>query len=130
MEAKESSNWYAWYVVILLGTFYMLSFVDRLIVGLLVEPIKAHLGLTDTQISLVHGFSYVIADFSLSCDFHDFHALRMCRCRHPGSDAIEDARVRCRAHAVSQRNRRDGHWPAPRRPCNRPSFRESTRSSV
>ena len=55
-----AANWYSWYVVILLATFYLLSFVDRLIVGLLVEPIKAHLGLTDTQISLVHGFSFVV----------------------------------------------------------------------
>ena len=32
----------------------------RLIVGLLVEPIKADLGLSDTQISLVHGFSFAL----------------------------------------------------------------------
>jgi MFS family permease len=37
-----------------------LSFVDRLIVGLLIEPIKADLNLSDTQISLVHGFSFAV----------------------------------------------------------------------
>ena len=59
-SGPDGRDIYAWYVVILFACFYMLSFVDRLIVGLLVEPIKADLGLSDTQISLVHGFSFAL----------------------------------------------------------------------
>ncbi|MEM1092759.1 MAG: MFS transporter, partial [Pseudomonadota bacterium] len=41
---------YAWYMVVILTIAYVLSFVDRYILGLLIEPIKADLELTDTQI--------------------------------------------------------------------------------
>jgi MFS family permease len=56
----DGPGWYGWYVSIFFCLLYTLSFVDRLIVGLLVEPIKADLGLSDTQISLVHGFSFAL----------------------------------------------------------------------
>ncbi len=59
-EAEGESSRYRWYVAILLTCFYMMSFVDRLIVGLLVEPIKADLNLSDLQISLLHGFSFAL----------------------------------------------------------------------
>jgi hypothetical protein len=39
---------------------YVLSFVDRQALSLLVEPIKHDLHLTDTQISLLQGFSFAI----------------------------------------------------------------------
>ena len=45
------SERYAWYVVIILMIVYVFSFVDRQILSLLVDPIKADLGLSDTQIS-------------------------------------------------------------------------------
>jgi MFS family permease len=59
---KETTGpgFYGWYVSVLFCALYTLSFVDRLIVGLLVEPIKADLGLSDTQISLVHCFSFAV----------------------------------------------------------------------
>lgn len=50
----------AWYVVILLTMAYVLSFVDRYILGLLVEPIKADMGLTDVQIGLLLGPAFAI----------------------------------------------------------------------
>ena len=60
-ENRESNTgFYGWYISVLFCALYTLSFVDRLIVGLLVEPIKADLGLSDTQISLVHGFSFAV----------------------------------------------------------------------
>jgi len=37
---------YAWYVVVLLTLTYIVSFVDRYILSLLIEPIKASLHLT------------------------------------------------------------------------------------
>ncbi|MEX2495625.1 MAG: MFS transporter [Woeseia sp.] len=48
----------AWGLVILLTTAYVLSFVDRQIINLMVEPIKADLQLSDTQISLLLGFAF------------------------------------------------------------------------
>jgi len=50
----------AWYMVILLTVAYVFSFVDRYILGLLIEPIKADLGLSDTQIGLLLGPAFAI----------------------------------------------------------------------
>ena len=47
-------------MVVMLTIAYILSFVDRYILGLLIEPIKADLGLTDTQIGLLLGFAFAI----------------------------------------------------------------------
>ena len=38
----------------------MVSFIDRQVINLLVDPIKADLGLTDVQIGLVQGFSFAL----------------------------------------------------------------------
>ena len=51
---------YAWYVVAVLTLANTVSFIDRQILSLLVEPIRADLGLSDTQISLLQGFAFVI----------------------------------------------------------------------
>lgn len=50
----------AWYAVLLLGTLYIVAFVDRAILGLLVEPIKADLGVTDNQMSLLIGATFAV----------------------------------------------------------------------
>jgi len=50
----------AWAVVAVLFVAYIFSFIDRMIIGLLVEPLKADLGLTDTQVSLLQGFAFAI----------------------------------------------------------------------
>jgi MFS family permease len=39
---------------------YVFSFVDRQILSLLIEPIKADLALTDTQFGLLHGFAFAL----------------------------------------------------------------------
>ncbi len=51
---------YAWYVVVILTLAYMVSFIDRQILALLIEPIKADMGLSDTQISLLMGLAFGI----------------------------------------------------------------------
>ncbi|PLW83778.1 MFS transporter [Kineobactrum sediminis] len=38
----------------------MLSFIDRQIVNLLVEPIQADLAISDTQVSLLQGFAFIL----------------------------------------------------------------------
>jgi MFS family permease len=51
---------YAWYVVAVLLLAYTLSFIDRMILSLLVGPIRADLGISDTQMSLLMGFAFAI----------------------------------------------------------------------
>lgn len=51
---------YGWFVVALLMLAYVLSFVDRQILSLLVGPIRKDLGISDTQISLLMGFSFAL----------------------------------------------------------------------
>ncbi len=51
---------YAWYVVGVLTLAYVFAFVDRQILNLLVRPIRRDLGISDTQMSLLMGFSFAI----------------------------------------------------------------------
>ncbi len=51
---------YAWYVVIVLTVLYMLSFVDRTILSLLVGSIKRDLGISDTRVGLLQGLSFAL----------------------------------------------------------------------
>ncbi|MCZ0953242.1 MAG: MFS transporter, partial [Rhodospirillaceae bacterium] len=50
----------AWFLVALLTVAYVVSFVDRYILSLLIEPVKADLGLTDFQIGLLLGPAFGI----------------------------------------------------------------------
>lgn len=50
----------AWFLVIMLTVAYILSFIDRYILGLLIEPIKADIGLTDEQIGWVIGPAFAV----------------------------------------------------------------------
>ncbi|MEP3225576.1 MAG: MFS transporter [Parasphingorhabdus sp.] len=50
----------AWSVVAALSFASIVSYVDRQIINLLVDPIKLDLGLTDLQISLLQGFSFAL----------------------------------------------------------------------
>ena len=64
MRADEDLGWprrgYAWYVVVLLMIAYAFSIVDRIGLGLLVQPIEADLHITDSQIGLLQGLSFAI----------------------------------------------------------------------
>lgn len=50
----------AWITVGVLSIAYLLSIMDRHILVLLIEPIKADLQLSDTQVSLITGFAFAI----------------------------------------------------------------------
>ena len=50
----------AWFTVVILLMAYVLSFIDRQILNLLVGPIRADLGISDTQMSLLMGLSFAI----------------------------------------------------------------------
>jgi MFS family permease len=49
---------YAWYATIVLMLAYTLSYIDRQILSMLVEPIKADLQITDTQIGFLQGLAF------------------------------------------------------------------------
>ena len=57
MTDRSSSN-YKWYVVTILTIVYTFNFIDRQILVILQEPIKAELGLSDTQLGLLTGLAF------------------------------------------------------------------------
>ncbi len=50
----------AWYAVFVLALALMVTYLDRGILSLLVEPIKHDLRISDTQMSLLMGFAFVL----------------------------------------------------------------------
>jgi MFS family permease len=65
MDAREPdysfrSEAYAWFVVVVLCLGSVVSMIDRQVINLLVEPIKADLGISDTQVSLLQGFAFAL----------------------------------------------------------------------
>lgn len=50
----------AWYLVGVLMVLYVFSFIDRQILGLLVEPIKREFGVSDTQVGLLQGLTFAV----------------------------------------------------------------------
>lgn len=58
----DDTSWYkpvySWYVVGVLTVAYTLSFIDRQIINLLIGPIKADLGVSDFEISLLTGMAF------------------------------------------------------------------------
>ena len=63
-QNPQADNWpgtrYAWFVVVILMILYVFSFVDRMIIALLVAPIKADLSLSDTSIGVLHGLAFAL----------------------------------------------------------------------
>jgi MFS family permease len=51
---------WAWWTVAVLTVLYTSSFIDRTILGLLVAPIRRDLGISDTGMSLLQGFSFAV----------------------------------------------------------------------
>ena len=51
---------YEWYVVFILILASMVSFIDRQVITLLVQPIREDLGISDTEISLLMGMAFAI----------------------------------------------------------------------
>ncbi|MEO0877312.1 MAG: MFS transporter, partial [Bacteroidota bacterium] len=54
----KKANRRGWTAVIILMIAYTFSFLDRYILNFLVEPMKADMGLTDTEVSLLLGASF------------------------------------------------------------------------
>ena len=56
----------AWYLIFVLTLAYTISFVDRQVLNLLVEPIKAEYDLTDTRLSLLQGLAFTVSYVAMS----------------------------------------------------------------
>lgn len=59
----------AWFVVALLTLAYAVSLLDRWILSLLVEPVKAHFALSDTQMGLLMGPAFALLYVGLGLPF-------------------------------------------------------------
>ena len=51
---------YSWYVMVVLVIAYAFSYIDRTILTLLVDPIRASFDISDFEISLLHGFAFAL----------------------------------------------------------------------
>ena len=60
-RAVPRDGGYAWAVLAMLTLAYTISFIDRQVLNLLVDPIKSDLGASDTQMSLLQGAAFIIA---------------------------------------------------------------------
>lgn len=54
------STFYAWYCVVVLLGIYLNSFLDRQILGLVVDPMKKTMGISDSQVGLLMGLSFAL----------------------------------------------------------------------
>src|ERR1700754_5038778 len=59
-ESGYPSRPYAWTVVAILIATAVLSYTDRQVLSLLVDPIRGELGITDTQVSLLLGTAFAV----------------------------------------------------------------------
>lgn len=51
---------YAWYVALLLAVAHLVSFIDRFLMSLVMEPLKVDLGVSDAQLGLLQGTGFII----------------------------------------------------------------------
>ena len=60
MQISQTSKSYRAYVMFILVLVYTFNFIDRQIVGILAVPIKADLGLSDTQLGAMGGLAFAL----------------------------------------------------------------------
>ncbi len=56
----DTASPYAWYVLFVLVLVYVLNFVDRQILSILANDIKADLGLTDSDLGFLYGTAFAV----------------------------------------------------------------------
>ncbi len=64
-DGRAPDTTYGWYVVAVLLVCFVVSFMDRMVLNLLIEPIKRDLSLTDTEISLLLGIAFALFNATL-----------------------------------------------------------------
>ncbi|HWP02431.1 MAG TPA: MFS transporter [Gemmatimonadaceae bacterium] len=60
LSGWKASTGYAWYVAAVLMLANVSAFIDRQILALMVDPIRADLGISDTQMSLLLGLAFAV----------------------------------------------------------------------
>lgn len=56
---SEVTSLYSYYVLALLSLVYVFNFIDRQIMAVLIDPIKAEFGVSDTAMGFLSGFAFV-----------------------------------------------------------------------
>jgi MFS family permease len=59
-DRDEVGGRYAWYVLVVLVIVYVFNFIDRQILSILAEEIKADIGLTDAEIGFLYGTVFAV----------------------------------------------------------------------
>ena len=60
-QQDQRVGWGAWGMIVILTLAYTVSFIDRQVLNLLVEPLKLAFDLSDTRLSLLQGLSFTLA---------------------------------------------------------------------
>src|SRR5665213_895521 len=68
-SAQYPSAGAAWYALIVLLLLYFMYFVDRNILTLLVAPVRKDLGINDSQMGLLNGYSFSIISGIMAIPF-------------------------------------------------------------
>lgn len=58
--APHRVTWHTHYALAVLAVIYIFNYIDRLVISILIEPIKAEFGISDTQIGLLSGVAFAI----------------------------------------------------------------------
>lgn len=53
-------TWHTHYALAMLAIIYVFNYIDRLLISILIEPIKLEFGISDTQIGLLSGVAFAI----------------------------------------------------------------------
>ena len=56
----QRATWHTHYALLMLATIYVFNYIDRLLISILIEPIKLEFGVSDTQIGLLSGVAFAI----------------------------------------------------------------------
>ena len=98
---RTPSAAYANYVLALLSLVYVMNFIDRQILAMLIEPIKQEFGVSDTALGLLSGFAFAF--------LYTLAGIPIARWADRGS------RTRIITLALTTRTsgRRNSRWPPP-----------------
>ena len=58
--AQRSVTWRTHYALLMLALIYIFNYIDRLLVSILIEPIKLEFGVSDTLIGLLSGVAFAL----------------------------------------------------------------------
>ncbi|MDY0072336.1 MAG: MFS transporter [Thauera sp.] len=59
-RSPYQTTWHTHYALAMLALIYVFNYIDRLVISILIEPIKAEFGVSDTQIGLLSGLAFAL----------------------------------------------------------------------